>query len=138
VRAAVDRLPADVGLDRGLLAQMLELQGALGVTAIGGGFAIPHVRGPIVLPLGQPVLALGLLAQPVDFGAPDGRPVQALFTLVTPTIRVHLHLLARLSAALGGEFGRRVTARAADADVLAALRACEPAAARDATGPVGS
>jgi len=130
IRAVVERLPLTAGLDRPLLAQMLDVQKALGVTAIGGGFAIPHMRGPVVLPLGQPVLALGLLAHPVDFGAPDGKPVHSLFTLVTPTIRVHLHLLARLSFALGCGFGERVSERADDDAILAALRAAEQAAAR--------
>ena len=40
------------------------------------------------------------LEAPVDFGALDGRPVQTLFTLISPTVKAHLHLLSRLAFAL--------------------------------------
>ena len=31
---------------------------------------------------------------------PDGQPVNALFTLISPTVKAHLHLLSRLAYAL--------------------------------------
>jgi PTS system nitrogen regulatory IIA component len=45
-------------------------------------------------------VTLCFLERPVDFGALDGKPVHCLFTLVSPTIRAHLHLLSRLAYAL--------------------------------------
>jgi PTS system nitrogen regulatory IIA component len=69
-------------------------------TAMGGGVAIPHPRNPIVLHVVQPSITLCFLEHPVEFGAMDGQPVQALFTLVSPMVRHHLQLLSRLSFAL--------------------------------------
>lgn len=36
----------------------------------------------------------------MDFRALDGKPVHALFILVSPTVKAHLRLLARLAFAL--------------------------------------
>ena len=35
-----------------------------------------------------PKIALCFLGQPVDFNALDGKPVEILFTIITPTIRM--------------------------------------------------
>jgi PTS system nitrogen regulatory IIA component len=48
----------------------------------------------------SPAVSLCFLEKPVDFGAFDGQPVYAIFLLISPTARVHLHLLSRLSFAL--------------------------------------
>ena len=69
---------------------------ALRSTGIGDGIAIPHVRNPIVLHVPRPMITLCFLEKPVDFGALDGKPVHALFSLISPTVRAHLHLLSRL------------------------------------------
>jgi nitrogen PTS system EIIA component len=50
-----------------------------------------------VLHLTQPMVALGFLETPTEYGAIDGEPVHIFFTLLSPTARAHLHLLARLS-----------------------------------------
>ncbi len=68
----------------------------MGSTAIGDGIAIPHPRNPIVLGVPKPRVSLCLLAQPIEFGALDGRPVSILFTLISPTVPVHLATLSRL------------------------------------------
>ncbi|MGE5413189.1 MAG: PTS sugar transporter subunit IIA [Syntrophomonadaceae bacterium] len=95
----VRHLPLSDG-DRDLLRELLLAGGAGGTVAVGGGVAIPHVRKPIVLADDEPVLTLGYLATPVDFGAPDQKPVFALFLLVCPTVRLHLQMLARLARLL--------------------------------------
>lgn len=100
IAAVVDRLPLPEGTDRAFLAQALLAREALGSTAVGDGIAIPHVRAPIVLALDCPAIALCQLAHPVELKAPDGRPVDLLFVILSPTVRAHLHLLARLAAAL--------------------------------------
>jgi PTS system nitrogen regulatory IIA component len=94
----VVRLPDEV--DREFLFQVLLAREQLASTAIGGGIAIPHARNPIVMHLDRPLVSLCFLERPIDFGALDGQPVQALFTLISPTARAHLHLLSRLSFAL--------------------------------------
>lgn len=93
LRAVVDvmRLPDEV--DRDFLLRVLVAREALGSTGIGGGFAIPHVRNPIVLHVPRPSITLCFLEHPIDFGALDGQPVRVLFALISPTIRAHLYLL---------------------------------------------
>ena len=95
--AVVEILPLPREVDRGFLLSVLLARETLGSTAVGDGIAIPHVRNPIVLHVEQPLIALCFLEEPVDFGALDGLPVRILFTLITPTVRAHLHLLSRLA-----------------------------------------
>ena len=71
--------------DRETLLQLLLARDAAAVVPVGGGIAIPHVRNPIALSTDEPSLTLCFLRQPVDFAAPDGQPVFALFFLVSPT-----------------------------------------------------
>jgi PTS system nitrogen regulatory IIA component len=92
-------LPID-DADRDLFFDFLMAREALGSTGIGDGIAIPHVRNPVVLHVPQPTITICFLAKPVDFEAIDDKPVTTVFLLVTPTVRTHLHLLSRLSAAL--------------------------------------
>jgi PTS system nitrogen regulatory IIA component len=98
--AIVGRLPVPPDLDRDFLYQMLLAREQLGSTGFGNGIAIPHPRNPIVLRVSVPAVAVCYLATPIDFEALDGRPVHTLFTVVSPSVRVHLHLLAVLAAAL--------------------------------------
>lgn len=91
-------LPEEV--DRSFLVEVLLAREALASTAVGEGIAIPHVRNPIVLHVPRPTITLCFLEKPIPFGALDGRPVFALFTLISPTVRAHLHLLSRLAYAL--------------------------------------
>lgn len=128
-------LPEEV--DRGFLYQMLLARETLGSTGVGDGIAIPHVRNPVVLHV-RPVVTLCLLEQPVDFGALDGVPVRALFAIVSPTTRAHLHLLSRLGAALHDpELKRLVVEQGGREEILAAFRRVEARfpAARDGGRP---
>jgi PTS system nitrogen regulatory IIA component len=100
LRALVSVLPLPDGADRELLLRLFLAREAAASTAIGGGVALPHVRNPIVLRVVRPLVTLCFLDKPVDFGALDGEPVRVLFSLVCPTMRSHLQMLARLSHAL--------------------------------------
>ncbi len=100
LRAIVDSLALPSNSDRESIAQLILTREALGSTAIGEGIAIPHVRRPILLNTSSPAISLCFLEKPVDFGAFDGQPVFAIFLLISPTARMHLHLLSRLSFAL--------------------------------------
>ena len=84
-------------VDRNILLQILIAREEMGTTALGGGIAIPHVRDPIILNVNRPFVALCFLETPIDFGAIDGELVHTLFTLISPTIKTHLHLLSQLS-----------------------------------------
>jgi PTS system nitrogen regulatory IIA component len=100
LRSIVGVMPLPGDVDREFLAEALLARENLGTTAIGDRIAIPHVRNPIVFHIGSPVLSLCFLDTPIDFGALDGKPVDTVFTLMTPTVRSHLHLLSRLGYAL--------------------------------------
>lgn len=115
------QLPTEV--DRGFLLSVLLARESLGSTGIGDGIAIPHVRNPIVLHIPRPAITLCFLETPIDFGAIDGKPVRTLFTLVSPTVRAHLHLLSRLTWALRQPEFRAPIAEAAARDRILAAAA---------------
>lgn len=118
------RLPPEV--DRASTLQHLIAREALASTGIGDGIAMPHVRNPIVVPVDQPMIALGFLEHPVDFGALDGKPVFALFLLLCPTIRVHLRQLSHLAFVLNHDDVKVALTRQAPRDeLLAAIRRVE-------------
>ncbi len=119
------RLPEEVDID--FLLQVLMARESLGSTAIGNGIAIPHPRSPIVLHVSRPIISLSFLETPIDFDAPDGIPVNIIFTLVSPTIRAHLHLLSRLSYALKDESWRKILAQPGiREEILDRLKQIEP------------
>jgi nitrogen PTS system EIIA component len=96
-----------LGMVRGLdekvadpLFRMFLAREELASTGIGDGIAIPHARGSLMGYISQPVLSLSFLDKPVEYGALDGKPVQALFLLISPNVRTHLRILAKLSFAL--------------------------------------
>ena len=99
-------LPAEI--DREFLLQMILAREELSSTAVGDGIAIPHVRSPIVLQVSVPMITLCFLKTPIEYGALDGKPVNTLFTLISPTTRTHLQLLSRLAFALRDPQFRRV------------------------------
>lgn len=116
------RLPDD--FDRDLLLELLLVREKHGSTAIGEGIAIPHPRTPIVAPVDSASLALCFLKQPVAFGAADGKPVNVVFMLLAPNVRMHLQLLARLACTLRDEpFHRSVLDRRRPDAILAAAAA---------------
>ncbi len=135
LRAIVDlmRLPEEV--DREFLLQVLLAREALQSTGIGDGIAIPHPRSPIVLHISRPSATLCFLENPVEFGALDGRPVHALFTLVSPTARAHLQLLSRVAYGLRDETFRALITKVAGRDeILAAAAAVDAAVAAHGAG----
>jgi PTS system nitrogen regulatory IIA component len=103
------RLPDEV--DKEFVHAVFMARESLGSTGVGDGIAIPHVRNPVVLHVSRPQMALCFLEKPVDFGALDGKPVFALFALLTPTVRAHLQLLSRVAFLLKEDEFRNVLKR---------------------------
>lgn len=136
LRATVDAMPLPQEVDRHLLWQMLFARESLQSTGVGEGIAIPHVRNPMVLQVPCPMITLCFLEPPVDFGALDGKPVFALFSLISPSPRVHLHLLSRLAFALRDPgFKQLIAERGTQEEILnAAHRVENNALARATTG----
>ena len=68
----------------------------LGSTAVGRGFAIPHVKHESVDRL---VVALATSEDGIDYNSLDGRPVHTLFLMISPADRPgdHLWAMERLS-----------------------------------------
>lgn len=126
LRNVVELLPLPPQVDPEFVLQVLLAREALGTTAIGDGIAIPHMRNPILLQVAGSSITLCHLATPVDFGALDGKPVQILFTLTSPTVKAHLHLLSRLAHALRDPRLREALKRPCDpAGILAAVAEIE-------------
>jgi PTS system nitrogen regulatory IIA component len=95
---ALLNLPDDV--DKQTLLQAMLVREELGSTGFGEGIAIPHARYPIVTHISHPVVSICFTEEPVEFGALDGKPVQCLFTLISPTVRSHLQILSRIAYVL--------------------------------------
>jgi PTS system nitrogen regulatory IIA component len=126
LRSIINLLKLDDEGDREMLLQLLLARDAAAVVPVGEGIAIPHVRNPIALSADEPSLTLCFLRQPVDFGAPDGQPVFALFFLVSPTTRVHLQMLAKVAYLLRNPaFREAIRSRGSAAQVMAAARNVE-------------
>lgn len=126
LREIVGRLPLPEDVDRDFLVTVLEAREAMGSTGLGNGIAIPHVRNPILLRVLAPFVTLCLLRHPVDFEAIDGKPVHALFTVITPSVPVHLRILAQLGFSLRDEDLRRLLVERRPAEeILGRVRALE-------------
>jgi len=120
LKSAIDLMPLPDDVDRAFLLQVLVARESLGSTGIGDGIAIPHVRNPIVMHIPRPMITLCFLEHAVEFGALDGKPVHTLFTMVSPTIKAHLSLLAKLAFALRyPDFAAVIARRGAGAEILA-------------------
>lgn len=92
----------------------------LGSTGLGHGVAIPHGRSAKVSTAVGTFLRLG---EPVDFGAPDGQPVDLVFALVVPEhfASQHLMLLSQLAEMFGEQAFRDQLRTARDSAALYAL-----------------
>jgi len=137
LRSVVEHLRLPEEVDRDFLLQVMLAREALASTGIGDGIAIPHVRNPIVLHVPKPMVTLCFLEQPVEFGALDGQPVHALFTLISPTVKAHLHLLSRLAFVLRAPEMKSLVARQSSRDeIFAAIRRISEGLKRPAESPV--
>jgi PTS system nitrogen regulatory IIA component len=119
-------MPFPEETDRNNVLQVLLARESMGSTGIGNGIAIPHVRNPIIMHITQPLISLCFLKKPIDFNSMDGKPVHTLFTIISPTPRTHLAVLARLSYALRDKaFSEIITKKSDKQTILAAAEAVE-------------
>lgn len=93
-------------------------------TGIGHGIAIPHGK---TTGCSRLVMAIGKPAQPIDFAAVDGRPVDLVILLASPLDQTgpHLQALAGISQMLSSPEFRDAVRRAATADELYQLIASQ-------------
>ena len=111
----------DADRERALFDSLCQRE-RLGSTGLGHGVAIPHGRSPAMAVATGAVLKL---AEPVDFGASDGQPVDLLFALAVPEhfTQQHLVLLAQLAEMFSDEGFRDRLRAAPDSDALYRLLA---------------
>jgi PTS system nitrogen regulatory IIA component len=134
LRSAVELMPLPEKVDRDFLLNVLLARESLGSTAIGDGIALPHVRNPVVMHVPRPMVTLCFLENPVAFEALDGKPVHTLFTMLSPTVRAHLHTLACLSFALRQrDFAAVIGRQGSREEILAACEAVDRATAEPAS-----
>jgi nitrogen PTS system EIIA component len=81
LRFAAASLSAGSGLHADRIREALSAREALGSTGIGRGVAVPHV---CFADLDRPHALFCTLASPIDFDAIDGKPVDMIFTIITP------------------------------------------------------
>lgn len=121
-------------MSRMSLFEALNTRERLGSTGLGHGMALPHGR---VRGLSAPVGGCLTLAEPVDFDAPDGQPVDVLFLLLVPRdcSSEHLQILASLAEMFNDEELREALRQQTDANrLVATLQAWSPDAPAAAPG----
>ena len=120
--AVAELLPLASPRDKALAAQALWDREVKGSTVI-DGIAFPHARSPLIFGVDRPIVTLSFLKTPVSFETSDAAPVRVVWTLVSPTVRVHLALLAKVASALhDAEFRRLLDEPALAPELLARLR----------------
>jgi PTS system nitrogen regulatory IIA component len=115
----IDRLAAILAVDGDIdvARDALAARERLGSTGLGHGVAIPHGRSAKV---SEARAAFVRLAQPVDFGADDGKPVDLVAALLVPAhfTDQHLKLLAELAELFSDGSLTAALREAPDADAL--------------------
>ncbi|MEW6445364.1 MAG: PTS sugar transporter subunit IIA [Pseudomonadota bacterium] len=100
---------AQDGLESWAVFDTLLARERLGSTGVGRGIAIPHGK---IGGLREPVGAFIRLSEGIDFGSPDGQPVNMLFAILVPEGGESAHL------AILGQLARRFS----DPEFCAAIR----------------
>ena len=102
------------GIARSTVFDSLFTRERLGSTGLGQGIAIPHGR---IKGLKDAAGDFLRLAAPVQFDAPDGRPVSMLFVLLVPeqANETHLQLLSELAQMFSDRVFREALQNAPDA-----------------------
>jgi PTS system nitrogen regulatory IIA component len=115
LRQLAERVASRLDLDPEEILGAILRREALGSTGVGEGIAIPHAR---LDTLKRPAGALAVLAQPLDFDAIDGEPVDIVFLLLLPAVSQgeQLNVLSRVARALREPELRDGLRRARNAD----------------------
>ena len=101
------------GIARSIVYDALFAREKLGSTGLGQGIAIPHGR---IKGLKEAVGGFLRLATPVQFDAPDGKPVNLIFVLLVPEAATehHLQILSELAQIFSDRGFREQLSAAAD------------------------
>jgi nitrogen PTS system EIIA component len=133
LKNAVEKIKLPEGTDRELVLNELINREEIASTGIGKGVAIPHPRTTLNLKLKKPFIPVVFLQQPVDFNAVDGQEIFVLFLIFSPSTRIHLKMLSRLTLGLrDDEFLTLLKNRASRQDILAKIQQMEKGLTREA------
>ena len=114
---AATPLPASI-VPSDLLAAVVEREHLMS-TGIGHGIAVPHPREPMLAGTADERVSLCFLEQAVDFRAPDGAAVSALFVVLGASLKGQLRLLSMIaSLCRQDEFLRMITGQASRDEIL--------------------
>lgn len=97
LQTAVQNIQAFSEAEKPALYERLLERENLTSTGIGKGVAIPHPHDPLADVMDKPLITTCFLKKSIDFAAIDDKPVFVMFILISPTVKIHLHLLSRLS-----------------------------------------
>lgn len=117
----VRNLPQLTTVERDEVLTLLLTREQNQTTAIGDGIAIPHPSRPLVLSPQRPLMALSFLRDGLEWKAPDKEPVRAIFLVIAPNARIHLHLLGQLATALDDPTFRSAVRRQSSRDEILEL-----------------
>ena len=102
-----------------LTEQLLQRE-KISSTGIGNGFAIPHPKTPLGQQINQSIVGTFFLQSPLDFKAPYGLPVTAVFVLLSTDSFHHLQLLSQLVQLLGNSIVNDMLNRSPSLEILVA------------------
>ncbi len=120
LRGLADLFAGSYGLDQDTVLESLEERERLGSTGFGRGVAMPHAR---IDGIKRPLAAMMRLAEPVEFSAADGLPVELVFGLLSPAQAgaSHLQALAAISRLVRDDSTQDALLAAPDAEALFGL-----------------
>lgn len=81
IRELAEKSAKRAGLSPDEVARAVLDRESIMATGIGQGVAVPHAR---LAELEEPLVCVGLSEAGVDFDAPDGKPAQVIFLILTP------------------------------------------------------
>ncbi|MBF0441930.1 MAG: PTS sugar transporter subunit IIA [Oligoflexales bacterium] len=124
--AMIKRLPFPEKVDKNSVFELIRLHESMGITSIGSGIAIPNVGSPIVSGGILTSVSIFFLEEPIALPSPDNIPVEVIFLILSPSARVHLEVLSRLSQDLNKrEFIAMLRLGASDEEIFGHLSATE-------------
>jgi len=97
ITALVFAAPIPTSINRKVLIDALLSREEMMSTAIGNGIAIPHVRLFDSANLQEDIVVVAYLFEPIDWKAPDGKPIHTLFFVLAADETRHLQILAEIA-----------------------------------------
>ncbi len=97
ITALVFAAPIPSSINHKVLIDALLSREEMMSTAIGNGIAIPHVRLFDSTNLKEDIVVVAYLFEPIDWKAPDGKPIHTLFFVLAADETRHLQILAEIA-----------------------------------------